>query len=62
MMTQIQATIGGGQEGGSAVDMDTMVFLMELPLRDLFHFQEAALPMSPEEIVDGLLAQVSQNN
>jgi beta-glucosidase len=62
MMTQIQATIGGGQEDGSAVDMDTMFFLMELPLRDLFHFQEAALPMSPEEIVDGLLAQVSQNN
>jgi hypothetical protein len=39
-----------------------MNFMMELPLRDIFYFQENSLPMPPEDLVDGLLAQVSQNN
>jgi beta-glucosidase len=45
--------------GGSG--METMGFLMEMPLLDILHFQENALPMPPEDLVDGLLAQVSQN-
>jgi beta-glucosidase len=62
MMAQMQATFSGGQDGDSAIGMETMGFLMELPLRDIFYFQENALPMPPEDLVDGLLAQVSQNN
>jgi hypothetical protein len=42
--------------------MDSTGFLMEMPLLDILHFQEGALPMPPEDLVDGLLAQVSQNN
>lgn len=53
---------GGGQDGESDIGMETMGFLMELPLRDIFCFQERALPVPPEELVDGPLAQVGQNN
>jgi hypothetical protein len=42
--------------------MDTMGALMEMPLLGVLNFQEGALPMPPEDLVDGLLAQVSQNN
>jgi beta-glucosidase len=60
MAAQMQTAFGGGEgEGGG---MDTMGFLMEMPLLGVLHFQEGALPMSPEDLVDGLLAQVSQNN
>ncbi len=62
MAAQMQATFGGGQDGDNTIGMETMGFLMELPLRDIFYFQEATMPMSPEDLVDGLLAQVSQNN
>ncbi|MCJ7532287.1 MAG: glycoside hydrolase family 3 C-terminal domain-containing protein, partial [Anaerolineales bacterium] len=60
MAAQMQTAFGGGEgEGGG---MDTMGFLMEMPLLDVLHFQEGALPMPPEDLVDGLFAQVSQNN
>ena len=62
MMAQMQATFGGGQGEDNAIGMETLGFLMELPLRDIFYFQENALPMPPEDLVDGLLAQVNQNN
>ncbi len=54
------ATFGGRDESaeGGTIDMDTMGFLMDMPLRDVLGFQEAALPMSADEIVDGLLKQV----
>jgi beta-glucosidase len=60
MAAQMQTAFGGGEgEGGG---MDTMGFLMEMPLLGVLHFQEGSLPMPPEDLVDGLLAQVSQNN
>jgi len=61
MAAQMQTAFGGGEgEGGG---MDTMSFLMEMPLLGVLHFfQEGALPMPPEDLVDSLLAQVSQNN
>ena len=62
MMAQMQATFSGGQGGDSAIGMETLGFLMELPLRDIFYFQENALPMPPEDLVEGLLAQANQNN
>jgi beta-glucosidase len=60
MTAQMETALGGGE--GEATRMDTMGFLMEMPLMGVLHFQESALPMSPEDIVDGLLAQVSQGN
>jgi len=60
MAAQMQTAFGGGE--GEGAGMDTMGFLMEMPLLGVLHFQEAALPMPPEDLVDGLLAQVSQNN
>jgi len=62
MVAPMQAAFGGGQDGGGAIGMDSTGFLMEMPLLDILHFQENALPMPPEDLVDGLLAQVSQNN
>ena len=41
-----------------AIGMDMMRFLMETPLLSILHFQESSLPMPADELVDGLLAQV----
>ena len=60
MTAQMQAAFGGGE--GEATGMDTMGFLMEMPLLGVLHFQASALPMSPEDLVDGLLTQASQGN
>src|SRR5450756_198873 len=60
MSTQMQTAFGGGE--GEGAGLDTMGFLREMPLLDVLHFQEGALPTSPEDLVDGLLAQVNQNN
>ncbi len=59
MTSQMQTAFGGGE--GEGAGMDTMGFLMEMPLLGVLHFQEAALPMTPEDLVDGLLAQVNKN-
>jgi hypothetical protein len=58
LTAQMQAFFGGAE----GIGLDTMGFLMEMPLLDILLFQENALPKSPEDLVDGLLAQVSQNN
>ena len=60
MVAQMKTAFGGGE--GEGTGMDTMGFLMEMPLLDILYFHEGALPMPPEDLVDGLLAQVSQNN
>jgi beta-glucosidase len=60
MITQMQATFGGGEN--ETVGMDTMGFLMEMPLLGVLHFQEKSLPMPPEDMVDGMLAQIGQIN
>lgn len=62
MVGPVKAAFGGGQDGGGAVGMDSTGFLMDMPLLDILHFQENALPMPPEYMVDSLLAQVSQSN
>jgi len=59
MTSQMQTAFGGSE--GEGAGMDTMGFLMEMPLLGVLHFQEAALLMPPEDLVDGLLAQVNQN-
>ncbi len=58
----MQKAFGGGQEGGGAIGMDSSGFLMDMPLLDILHFHESALPMPPEDLVDGLLALLKQNN
>ena len=45
---------GEGMESG----MDPLGFLMDMPVMDMLYFQDASLTTSPEEIVDGMLAQV----
>lgn len=58
---QIKAGMGvsfGGEDGTESAGMDTMGFLLEMPLLSMLHFQERDLPASPEEVVAGLLAQV----
>ena len=57
MTAQIQAAFGGGEEAG----MDTLGFLMDMPLLGVLDFQGSALPMPPEDLVDSLLAQIRQN-
>ncbi len=56
MTAQMQAAFGG--EGSEGVGMDMSGFLMDMPLLGLLEFQEGMLPTSPDEMVDGLLAQV----
>jgi beta-glucosidase len=53
---QMQATFGGGE--GEAAGMDPMGFLMDMPVTDLLYFQGRSQETSPEDMVDGLLAQV----
>jgi beta-glucosidase len=53
---QMQATFGGGE--GEAAGMDPIGFLMDMPLTDLLYFQGGSQQTSPEDIVDGLLAQI----
>ena len=38
--------------------MDPLGFLMDMPVMDMLYFQDVSLTTSPEEIVDGMLAQV----
>jgi beta-glucosidase len=54
METQIQVNFGGGE----ADRMEALGFMMEIPLLNALHFQENALPISPEDLVDVLLAQI----
>jgi beta-glucosidase len=62
ILAPLQETFGGRQDGEGAVGMDATGFLMEMPLLTLLHFRDKALPMPPEDVVDGLLAQVGEIN
>jgi beta-glucosidase len=59
LMAQMKAVFGAeGETEVSAIGMDTANFMMEMPLLGILHFQDSALPVSPEELVEGLLKQV----
>ena len=60
VIAKIQGLAIEGQGGGSRIDQGFTNYLMGLPLRDVLHFQEAVLTVSPEELVDSLLASVGQ--
>ena len=57
-MTAKLQLILGEDDTSEAAGMDTLGFMMDMPLRNVFHFQEHMLPESPEDTVDGLLTQV----
>jgi beta-glucosidase len=62
IMTQWGALLSSGDSNGkqseSAVGMDLIGFMMDMPLLNLLEFQENALPKSADEIVGGMLHQV----
>jgi beta-glucosidase len=53
---KMQNTFGGGDD--EIANTDPTGFLMDLPLPDLLHFLDFALPTSSEDTVDSLLAQL----
>ncbi len=55
-----QAMGGGETDGSEAIGIDIMTMVMDMTVLSILHFQEAALPAAPEQIVDGLLQQVTQ--
>ena len=57
MTAKIQAVFGE-DETSEAAGMETVGFLLDMPLLNVLHFQEAELTESPEALVDRLLAQV----
>ena len=63
MVAPMQAAFSRRQEGGGgAIGMDFTGLIMEMPLLQILHFSEKALPMPPEEVVADLLAQAGQKN
>jgi beta-glucosidase len=60
MMEKMTAQMGeamGAESDSSAMGMDMMGFLMDLPLLSILHFLEQRLPISPEEQVELFLRE-----
>jgi len=58
MEQQMRKMFAGGDGDETAIGMDIMDMLGEMPLVSVLMWQQSALPMHPEDLVDGLLAQV----
>ncbi|CAG1010942.1 partial beta-glucosidase, partial [Anaerolineales bacterium] len=61
METEARKMFGGGDErygNEGTIGMDIMEMFNDMPLLSVLMFQQSALPMHPEDIVNGLLAQV----
>jgi beta-glucosidase len=58
MSAQMMSMFSGSENETELTGMDTMVFMMDMPLVSILEFQSGALPMPPEEIVNGLLDRV----
>jgi beta-glucosidase len=58
MVAQMSAVMGSDEDGQEAIGMETMGFMLDMPLRSILHFQESALPMPADDMVDTLLMQV----
>jgi beta-glucosidase len=56
-MAAQMSSILGSDSNELAAGMDLLGFLMDMPLPGVLHFQESALPMPADDLVDGLLAQ-----
>ena len=60
MFQQMTAQMGnmlGGESAEVVGGMDMLGFLMDMPLPGVLHFQESALPMPADDLVESLLAQ-----
>jgi beta-glucosidase len=57
MMAQMASDAGGGSE---VIGMEMMGFVQQLPLPAILGFMAGQLSAPPEQIVDGLLAQIEQ--
>jgi beta-glucosidase len=51
---------GGGDEAETAIGINVMEMMGDMPLLSVLMWQQSALPMHPEDLVDGLLAQVHE--
>ena len=60
MMAGFGHALGGESDGDEMIGIDMTTMLLDMTLLSILHFQEAALPAPPEEIVNGLLQQVRQ--
>ncbi|MGE5222151.1 MAG: glycoside hydrolase family 3 C-terminal domain-containing protein [Omnitrophica WOR_2 bacterium] len=60
LLIQMATLFGVGESGNDATNMDMLNFMLDMPLLNLFEFQEKALPMPADDLVDSLLAQVSR--
>jgi len=49
--------IGGEDQPSDSLGMDIMGMIMDMPVVSILHFQADAVDRTPEELVDGLLAQ-----
>jgi beta-glucosidase len=59
IIEKMKAIFGGGES--EPVGMDTMGFLMDMPLSDMLQFMDSGTPTSPEDIVNELLARVHES-
>ncbi len=57
-MEEQNRKIFGGDDGESNIGIDLMFMVGDMPLVSVLMWQQDALPMHPEDFVDGLLAQV----
>jgi beta-glucosidase len=57
LLSPMAAAFGGGADGNDVIGMDTMTFLLDMPLLSVLQFQENAFPRPVEELVDDLLEQ-----
>ncbi len=60
MMAGMNQFMGGDSDAHEMIGMDMMGMVLDMPLMAILHFQDAALPASPEDLVNGLLYQVHQ--
>ncbi len=62
MFQQMMAAFGqfmsGDSDASEMIGIDMVSMVMDMSLVSVLHFQEAALPAAPEEIVNGLLHQL----
>jgi beta-glucosidase len=58
MVTQMSSFLGSDGEAEESIGMETMGFMLDMPLLSILQFQESALPVPPDDLVNGLLAQV----
>jgi len=58
LTASMAAIFGGGDSAGETIGMDTLGFMLDMPLLGILDFQEGRLPAPAEEMVEGLLAEV----